>query len=43
MNLGTFARDPDAKPFSFKPFLFILFKIGRELRKFVSREIFNQI
>jgi hypothetical protein len=36
MNLEPFARDPDEKPFSFKPFLFILFKIGRELRKFVS-------
>jgi hypothetical protein len=36
MNLEPFARDLDAKPFSFKPFRFILFKIGRELRKFVS-------
>jgi hypothetical protein len=36
MNLEPSARDPDAKCFSFKPFLFILFKISRELRKFVS-------
>jgi hypothetical protein len=36
IHLKPFARDPDAKPFSFKPFLFILFKLRRELRKFVS-------
>jgi hypothetical protein len=36
MHLEPFARGPDVKPFSFKPFLFILFKLSRELRKFVS-------
>jgi hypothetical protein len=36
MHLEPFARDPDAKPFSLKPFLFILFKLSRELKKFVS-------
>jgi hypothetical protein len=32
MKLRTFARDPDAKTFSFKPFLFILFKQAENLR-----------
>jgi hypothetical protein len=35
MNLGTFARDPDAKPFPLSISVYS-FKIGRELRKFVS-------
>jgi hypothetical protein len=42
-TLKTFRQGPSAKPFFLYPFLFILFKFSRELRKFISWEIFNQI